>query len=66
MTVWGIPTGWGRSPLWFFLPPELTLPVGRGLLGHRRSAGFAIAELIKTGMAQAPAPEKNLWSGGRT
>lgn len=56
----GYPTIFGRSPLWFFLPPELTLPIARGLLGHRRSDGFAIAEIIKTVMAQAPTHEKNL------
>jgi tRNA(fMet)-specific endonuclease VapC len=56
----GYPTSFGRGPLWFFLPPELTLPVVRGLLGHRRSDGFAIAEIIKTVMAQAPAHESNL------
>ncbi|MBK8751623.1 MAG: hypothetical protein IPL99_08205 [Candidatus Competibacteraceae bacterium] len=56
----GYPTRWEKSPQWFFLPPELTLPVVRGLLGHRQSDGFALAEIIKTVMAQAPAHESSL------
>lgn len=54
----GFPTY--KDPLWFFLPKELTIPILRGLLGHGRSDGFAIAEIIKVIMAQAPTHANNL------
>lgn len=56
----GFPTYFLKKPLWLFLPKELTIPILRGLLGHGRSDGFAIAEIIQVVMAQAPAHANNL------
>lgn len=56
----GFPTSFGRSPLWFYLPPELTLSIVRGLLGHCKSDGFALAEIIQTVIGKVPSHEVNL------